>query len=114
MQALVRNTREYRRFQDKKAFMERTKYLRDAGICANAIFLPDGTVGCPLHPAINGKDLREGHCDIKHLCKAAQEFAKWSKDKQTEFIVFIKNKNLDWCSYSIWMDNDKLLKEFLE
>ena len=79
------NTREYNNLMDRKSFRDRTdsRYLRYCGICKNLIYADQkkDRVVCPLHPAFNGKDdsedLREGHCDVKYLCKAAQLFNTW-------------------------------------
>ena len=44
------------------------------GVCRNLIE-SDRKLFCPLHPALHqGKDLREGHCEIDHLCRTAREF----------------------------------------
>ena len=70
--------------------------------------------GCPLHPSLNkGKDLREGYCEIEHLCKAAYMYNQSDEKQKKKFIQFLKNKNLSWYNYSIKMDNDELLKEFI-
>ena len=110
--AIRQNTREYLKHKDKKSFMNRSEYLRDCGICRNVIELPGGKLGCPLHPALNGRDLREGHCDVQHLCKAALFFNQWAKNKQRAFLDFVAKKNLDWYDYSVKMDNNELLHEF--
>src|SRR3989344_1913010 len=79
------------------------------GVCRNLIE-SDRKLFCPLHPALHqGKDLRDGHCEIDHLCTTAKEFAKWSPEKQDQFISFIKAKKLDPVEYSLQMDNNQLL-----
>ncbi len=83
-----------------------------AGVCRNLIekeyhFL------CPLHPAQNsGRELRENHCDVNHLCKTAKDFAKWSKEKQKDFLNFIRRRHLDNLDYSLKMDQGELLEKF--
>jgi hypothetical protein len=111
-EAIRKNTQQYRRYKNKRKFMERTRFLRDCGICANVIFFEDGRVGCPLHPELNGKDIREGHCDTDHLCIAARRFPAWSRKKQRDFIEFVKGRKMDWYQYSLLMDSDKLVEEF--
>ena len=84
------------------------------GVCRNLIE-HSGQLFCPLHPNLHdGKDLREGHCDINHLCKTAKEFAKWDKDKQEQFLLFVKDKTIDNLTYSMQMDDNTLLEEFLK
>ena len=102
-------------------FRDRSKFLRSSGICYNLIFLgfekdrKSRVVGCPLHPEQNnGKDLRIGYCEINHLCKAAQLYNRWGKKRKQEFIRFLKAKKLDWYEYSVRMDNNELIDEFLE
>lgn len=83
------------------------------GVCRNLIILPTGQIGCPLHPFLhNGKDLREGHCDINYLCITAKIFTTWSAEKQQAFLNFINNKHLNNIEYSLQIDNETLLKEF--
>lgn len=95
------------RFRDRATPMD----LRN-GVCRNLIE-KNGRLLCPLHPAQNnGKDLREGHCDINHLCNTSKEFSKWNKEKQERFLLFINKKNLDNLDYSLQIDNGSLLKEF--
>ncbi len=83
------------------------------GVCRNLIE-KNGKLFCPLHPALHqGKDLREEHCEIDHLCITAKEFAKWDSGKQGKFICFVKAKKLDPVEFSLQMDNSQLLEEFL-
>ena len=56
--------------------------------------------------------MREEHCDVDHLCTAAKLFASWSSEKKQSFLDFLDLENLDWYSYSIGMDQGKLLKKF--
>jgi hypothetical protein len=82
------------------------------GVCRNLIEKKERFL-CPLHPKQNnGKDLREGHCDVDYLCLAAKEFMGWSRERQKEFLKFIDDKELDKIQYSIEMGDDSLLKEF--
>jgi len=107
------NTKEFT--EDLIAFRDRalSSDLRN-GVCRNLI-KKEGKIFCPLHPAVNGdKDLRENHCNTHYLCKTAKEFAEWDEMKQQKFISFIGDENLDSISYSIKMDNGKLLEEFTE
>ncbi len=84
------------------------------GVCRNLIE-EKGCNLCPLHPTRHrGKDLRINHCDVNYLCKTATLFAMWNKQRQAEFIQFIENKKLDNLTYSIVMDNNSLLGEFVE
>lgn len=117
-EAIRRNTREFELLnpvseQEFLNFMNR-KNRSDLlnGVCRNLIE-KKGRIFCPLHPSLHGgKDLREGHCDINHLCKTAQEFAGWDEEKKKKFTDFVHDKKLDNISYSIKMDDNSLLKEF--
>jgi len=85
--------------------------LRD-GVCYNLIS-KNGQLLCPLHPFMNnGKDLREGHCEINHLCNTAIHFNSWEAEQQKEFLEFIGAKQLDNIDYSLGMDDDRWLVEF--
>ncbi|MFH0978547.1 MAG: hypothetical protein V1837_04565 [Candidatus Woesearchaeota archaeon] len=110
--AIKKNTLEFAEYTDKREFMNRSQELRECGICRNLIRLPNGKLGCPLHPAVNEEDLRVGHCDVEHLCKAAQLFDSWDEKKQKKFLRFIKKQKLDWYDYSIKIDNDELINAF--
>jgi len=81
------------------------------GVCRNLI-KEKGKVFCPLHPVLNNKELRRGHCDINYFCKTAKEFEKWSEKKQRDFVKFIENKKSDNITYSMKMDDSSLLEEF--
>jgi len=84
------------------------------GVCRNLIE-EKGCHLCPLHPTRHqGKDLRINHCDVNYLCKTATLFAGWSKQQQEAFINFIELKNIDNLTYSIAMDSNQLLNEFIE
>jgi len=84
------------------------------GVCRNLIE-ENGKLLCPLHPARHeGKDLRVGHCDVNYLCKTAKTFATWSAERKTRFVKFVEEKKLDNITYSVLMDKNKLLTEFVE
>lgn len=95
------------RFRDRRP----SRDLRN-GVCRNLIE-EKGCYLCPLHPARHGKDLRIGHCDTDYFCKTATLFEKWSEEKKKKFIAFVENKKLDNTEYSIRMDDNSLLKEFM-
>ncbi|HIG93051.1 MAG: hypothetical protein QT02_C0011G0014 [archaeon GW2011_AR9] len=106
-QANPKSDHEFTSFRDRRPPMD----LRN-GVCRNLIE-EQGCFVCPLHPARHeGKDLREGHCDVDYLCSTAEAFATWDKAKQQQFILFIESKKLDNLQYSISMDEGKLLQEF--
>ncbi len=122
---LLKNQTEFEAIVEKGTIEELKEFrgrryhreLRPAGICFNLIRIYDkdgknGKMGCPLHPAICGEELREGHCDINHLCLAAKIFPSWDEEKQARFIEFLLEKKLDWYDYSIGMDSGSLLREF--
>jgi len=119
-EAIRKNTAEFKEAspdteQEFLAFRERRNPddLRN-GVCRNLIE-ENGKLLCPLHPARQqGKDLRIGHCDVNYLCKTAKIFATWSEGRQARFIKFVEDKNLDNISYSVLMDKNKLLVEFME
>ena len=109
------NTLEFEEIKDLEKFRDRaSKYnLRGSGVCRNVIE-KNGTIFCPLHPSLNnGNDLRDGHCDINHLCEAFKQFMKWDKEKQNKFVDFIIKLNLDNYQYSIFMDSGELLRRFI-
>jgi hypothetical protein len=81
------------------------------GVCRNLIE-KNGNIFCPLHPTLHDSDLRENHCDIKHLCGTAKKYAEWDKEKQENFLEFVKSKKIDNLEYSMQMDNGTLLEEF--
>lgn len=116
--AIKKNTSEFKelnpqtekeliRFRDRALSAD----LRN-GVCRNLV-QKDNKIICPLHPKQNnGKDLREGHCDINYLCQTAKEFLIWPKHKQKRFLKFVKDNGLGNIDYSIKMDKDSLLEEF--
>ena len=120
LRRILRNTKELKRYKDLIEFRDRVQEVSACGLCTNVVFKDEKKSGahCPLHPNLNkGKDLREGYCQIDHLCKSAQKFKEWDKDLQKKFLKFMEKKvkeGMDWYDYSRAMDNDKLLKEFLK
>jgi len=117
-EAIDANSQEFRFFhpQTREELIKfRDRYPKTAlryGVCYNLI-QRNGQFFCPLHPALNNaKDLREGHCDIDHLCDTAVHFNSWDKEKQTKFLLFLETKKLDHLDYSILMENNGLLLEF--
>jgi hypothetical protein len=123
-QGIEKNTLEFRDHcrngRDMTEFMNRSKDVRDCGVCRNLVYDPKADrLYCPLHPEMNqGVDLRIDHhyCDILHVCKTAFFFDLWGDELKNEFIKFLKNKRakkeLDWYAYSVGMANDTLLEEF--
>jgi len=113
-EAIKKNTLEFQQFPDNlEKFRDRTfpMDLRN-GVCRNLIQKSDKTL-CPLHPLQNkGNDLREGHCDIDHLCLTAQRFSGWSTERKAAFLKFLKQKKLNTLDYSLGMDQGTLLAEF--
>ena len=99
---------EFIQFRDRRPARD----LRN-GVCRNLIE-EKGCYLCPLHPARHGKDLRIGHCDTEYFCNAAKLFQNWNEEKKNRFMNFIENKKLDNTEYSIRMDNNSLLKEFMK
>jgi hypothetical protein len=122
IEAIRRNTGEYKESKSKKDFMNRhdADAVRKCGVCRNVIFSDDSKkqVMCPLHPIFNedgdSKDIRDGHCDIYYLCKAAFCFSMWDEKKRRAFVSFILKKKPDWYEFSMGMDSDTYLNEFLE
>ncbi len=101
------NDSEMVRFRDRAMAMD----LR-SGVCRNLIE-NEGQFYCPLHPTRNsGRELRDGHCDINHLCKTAKDFASWEKEKQEDFLNFIRRRHLDNLDYSMKIDRGELLEKF--
>ncbi|MBT5021931.1 hypothetical protein HOK51_03595 [Candidatus Woesearchaeota archaeon] len=110
------NKKQLKHFRDRHPARE----LRNSGVCRNLIYDVDkDLIFCPIHQEIcgtdNGTDLRDGHCDTLHLCKAAFLFDLWPKEKRDEFISFLRKKmrkGMCWHKLSKGLDNDKLLYEF--
>ncbi|MBI2665652.1 hypothetical protein HYX12_03465 [Candidatus Woesearchaeota archaeon] len=99
-EAIEFNNKEFQQFNSKSQgdmIKFRDRYDPDDlnfGVCRNLIS-ENNSFLCPLHPARNkGAELREGHCDLNHLCSTAKSFAQWHDKKQEEFMVFIKRKKL--------------------
>ena len=114
MTDIKKNTLEFDNKQSLTKFMSRTKELRSSGICANLVF-KDGRFLCPGHPALNGnRDYRnlDPDCEKEFVCKTYGLFQEWNKEKQKQFLDFLKSKKIDSFTYSIRMDNNSLLKEF--
>lgn len=112
-EAITLNTKEFSHISSLEVFRDRA-YSSDLryGVCRNLIE-EKGCFFCPLHPARNnGKDLREGHCNINYLCKTAKEFEGWEDGIKEKFLKFIENKVLDNISYSLAIDSGELLSEF--
>ncbi|MBT7902669.1 hypothetical protein HN587_02325 [Candidatus Woesearchaeota archaeon] len=124
------NTLEFKRvvndpldLESLKSFRDRhpKKKLHESGICRNLVYNPNSDrIFCPIHPEQCGVDhrhgdLRTGHCDILHVCKAAFMFELWHDEKKKEFIKFLRkkrSKGLSWYEFSQKMDDDSLLYEF--
>jgi len=114
-EAITLNTKEFSRTPSLEAFRDRA-YPSDLryGVCKNLIERK-GCFFCPLHPARNeGKELREGHCNVNYLCKTAREFAEWGEEMKDKFLKFIENKGFDNISYSLAIDSGELLNEFIK
>lgn len=110
------NTNELKKINNLSKFKSRLKKneVKECGVCANLI-LKGKRMLCPLHPMQNnGEDIREGHCDINHLCKTAFHFKKWDTKTKNKFVRFVKSKKHDWYDFSINADNGKMLDEFLK
>ena len=117
VEAITKNTNEFKeanprteeefiKFRNRRPSSD----LRN-GVCRNLI--ETNCIHCPLHPSIHKEDLRIRHCNIDYLCSSARDFATWEKDKQDQFVEFIRSKKLDNITYSMQMDNGKLKEEFL-
>lgn len=121
---IEKNTIEYDRYAQQLRhpceFMNRSKDLRECGICRNVVYNVDkDNLYCPLHPEMNdGVDHRidHHHCDIMHVCKAAYFFDLWDKQMKEGFIKFLRQKRkdgkMDWYTYSKGMADDSLIDEF--
>ena len=128
VQALVDNTREFQANDSPEDFRTcHASYdLHACGMCRKLIIEESGDVVdladrkhlrimCPLHPACNdGKELRRGECDPEYMCGAQRQFHTWEAERQERFIAFIEKLDPDWFAYSVGMQNDSLIKEFLE
>lgn len=132
--SVYKQTKEYKRFGDGKydrlRFRERRKFddLNSGNFCRNLI-LEKGLskselmrkkkvkLLCPLHPVHNDKlDLRDGHCDKDYMCEMQVQFHKMKKIERERFIKWlrkrIKKEDIDWHTYSVFMDEDVFLKEY--
>lgn len=114
--AFKQNTLSYKQAKDIEKFAIRpgSGAVRQCGICNNLI-IRRNKIFCPLHPGITKKELRKDcFCYREYLCETAQHFNKWHKDKQKEFLKFVKSKKPDWFTFSINIDNGTWLSEFLK
>ncbi len=112
--ALKENKAALKKHRNLSSFRDREdeNSLHGCGICFNLI-REGKSIFCPLHPMRNeGRDFREGHCDIHYLCRTAKKFNSWPDDKKQRYLDFIRKKNPDWYEYSIKTDNGEFLKEF--
>jgi len=113
-EAIKKNTLEFQQFQDNLEKFRDRAFPMDLrkGVCRNLIQI-NTRILCPLHPLQNnGKDLREGHCDIDHLCITAKRFSGWDPKRRERFLNFLKQKKLDLIDYSLGMDQGNLMEEF--
>jgi oligoribonuclease (3'-5' exoribonuclease) len=114
---IKKNTLEFNSKKSITHFMSRTKDLRSSGICANLIYT-DKTFYCPGHPALHsGRDYRnlDPDCEKDFLCKTFGLFQQWPKQRQNQFLEFLKEKvsnGMASFDYSIKMDDGSLLEEF--
>lgn len=111
---ISKNTAEFRQFDSKLAFRDRSDTLA-CGICRNLIFFSDKRYGCPLHPEQNqGIDLRIGHCAHDYLCATQRKFDSWDEPTKRKFMGFLRQKDPDWYDYSIGIDSGSFLEEFMK
>jgi len=120
-EAIVRNTKDFKELNPKTEsellnFMNRA-HCNDLlnGVCRNLIRdSKSDNILCPLHPALNdGNDLRVGHCQTEYLCLTAQKFEKWTVETQKRFLDFVESKKLGRLDFSLLMDRNELLKDFV-
>lgn len=116
-ESIRKNTISYKHIkkdpESLRKWRDRNKDLHPSGACVNLVYTGKDKVGCALHPAQQGKDMREGYCDKNYLCKTAKKYAGWDKKKQEAFKKFIREKKPDWYDYSMGLDSGAYLKEFL-
>lgn len=123
--AILKNTSEYKNYEDKIMFKKRYAYddLHECGLCRNIILASDAqfedkclSLTCPLHPEENnGVELRKGECDASFMCESQKAFlSEWGDKTKKDFLDFILLKDLDWFEYSKKMHDNSLLKEFFD
>ena len=101
---------EWRSFRDRSS-----SDVQLAGTCPNLVFLPNGNIGCPLHPAQHkGNDLREKYCHTTYFCSTFTAYKAASHDMQHAFEAFLDRLDLDVYAYSKGMDSGKLWKQFIK
>ena len=108
------NTINYKQFKSLKKFAERpnTGDVRACGVCNNLV-IKNNKVLCPLHPGLAGEDLRKRtFCFKNYLCDTAEKYNEWPKEKQKAFLKFVKKKNPDWYTFSMFIEDGTWLKEF--
>jgi hypothetical protein len=100
-------------YTSKEVFAETTEGVRSSGICKGVMFLDDGTIGCPLHPARNdGKDLRKGDCLTMYECDTLKGYRTWKEDTKKAFLCFVAEKGYDPFEYSMANAKGSLLSSF--
>lgn len=119
-ETILKNTLDLKYKTDLKSFKDRfpKDELRGCGVCANLIYSDEekSKTTCPLHPmqTPDKSDMREGHCDISFSCKAAFLFEGWNERIRNKFIQFLKEKGDDLTTYSLKMDADEYIEEFMD
>lgn len=127
IKSLKKSTEELKQYQDKLSFKKRVEPedLHDCGMCKQLVIEDEEPVEelvkkkhlktyCPLHPMQNdGKEMRQGECDPKFMCETQKMWHKeWDENMKEMFYDFVKQKDLDWFTYSRKMHDDSLVKEF--
>ena len=98
-----------------------------SGICSNVVKFDSSCIACPLHPLINNlvskkeyklpfkkkKDARINYCDENYECLTFKYYKNFSLEERREFILWVKEKNYDYYSYSKENGEDKLILKFL-
>lgn len=93
---------------------KQTELLNTSGIC-NKLVLKNGKVFCGCHPIQNkGVDYRvnDKACQRDFFCETMKWFRSIDKQTRDKFLQFLRQKDLNWYTYSINMDNGNLKKEF--
>ena len=109
------NTVRWRKASEKGAiegFRKEAKTLLQCGIC-RAVISEGGRIFCALHPAHIGSDMRDEDCEKEYLCKAMKYYIGWDNAARKRFLNFIESKDPDWFAYSMGLDSNSYIEEFL-
>jgi len=114
LQQVKENTNRFGSKISLPILQSESEVLSKSGIC-HSVINKGNKVMCGLHPMQNkGEDNRDKECEREYFCKTMHQWKMWDEEKKVNFLEFMKKKNPTVYEYSIKMDNDSWLEEFLK